>query len=424
MRWRNIRTLYWRELRSALRERGIVVSSIVVPVVLYPLVMWLVYTGFAYVSGQEAELTSRIALRNLPEAHRPLRNALSLEPDIEVVDSQNPERDIQNGTLDLLIDFVAVQDAPPLEEGNVGARVTYDASRDESAAARVRAKNVLDRYRDRFIEREAEKLGFTRKELQGFRVDELNVSTQREMGRFTLSLLLPTLLIIMFAVGAIYPSIDATAGERENGTWETLMSTAASRGEIVTAKYLYVATMSFVAGCLNVASITFTMRSSLIPLTQRTSTASFEVPVESLPLLIIGAALLALFAAASMMVLAAFARTFREGQALISPFLAAFLLPVAFVQGPAQEYTMRMAFVPIINVALMFRQAIGGYFDWPVIAVTLMVEAVCILAVLRLAAAILKHEDFVTGAYNGSFLNFIRHRLLSSAPAIRGSSAR
>jgi sodium transport system permease protein len=203
------------------------------------------------------------------------------------------------------------------------------------------------------------------------------------------------------------------------------MTTATGRGNIVIAKYLYVATMSFIAGCLNVASISFTMRSSLIPLTQRSGGASFEVPAESLPLLVAGAALLALFAAAGMMILAAFARTFREGQALVSPFLMVFLLPIAFVQGPAQEFTTGMAFIPVINVALMFRQVIGGYFDWPLIGITLLVEMICVLGALKLATAILKHEDFAIGAYNGSFLNFVRHRLLRTSPAAaRGSSAR
>ena len=71
------------------------------------------------------------------------------------------------------------------------------------------------------------------------------------------------MLIIMLAMGAVYPAIDTTAGERENGTWETMMTAATSRENILIAKYLYVATMSFVAGCLNVMAMMFTMRSNI-----------------------------------------------------------------------------------------------------------------------------------------------------------------
>src|SRR5262245_24218228 len=177
MNWKDIRTLYLRELRSALRERGIVVYSLIIPVVLYPLLIWLVYTAFSYANGQAAELKSHIMLRNLPPTHQALRRAFQSDSGIDVDSSQAPEEDLKKGDLDLIIDFVQVQAAPPLAEGNIGAHLIYDASRDESATARARVKRVIDRYRDRFIEREAEKLGISRAQLQGFRVDEINVSS-------------------------------------------------------------------------------------------------------------------------------------------------------------------------------------------------------------------------------------------------------
>jgi len=86
MNWKDIRTLYLRELRSALRERGIVVYSIIIPVVLYPLLIWLVYSALTYASGQAAELKSHIVLRNLPVAHFALRRALQAERTIEIED--------------------------------------------------------------------------------------------------------------------------------------------------------------------------------------------------------------------------------------------------------------------------------------------------------------------------------------------------
>jgi sodium transport system permease protein len=411
MNWKDIRTLYVRELRSALRERGIVVNSIVIPIVLYPLLMWLIFTGVSYVSGQTAGLTSYVMLRNLPAEHQALRRELESEPGVDLEYSETPEADIRSGKLDIIIDFVQVQDAPPLAEGNIGAQVTYDASRDQSATARARAKRVIDRYRDRFIEREAGKLGVSKTQLQGFRVDEVNVSTNSEMGRFVLALLLPIMMVVMLAMGAIYPAIDTTAGERETGTWETMMTVATSRANILAAKYLYVATMSFIAGCLNVTAMMFTMRSNLTPL-GGASGLTFSVQLESIPVIVAGAALLALFVAAGMLILAAFARTFREGQSLVSPFMIVFILPLMFIQSPSQEYTMRVAFIPVVNVAMMFRQAIVGTFDWIPIAITIAVEFVCIAAALKLATTIVEYEDFITGSYNGTFLKFVRQRIL------------
>jgi sodium transport system permease protein len=409
MNWKDIRTLYLRELRSALRERGIVVYSIIIPVVLYPLLFWLVYTAFTYANGQASELKALVMLRNLPFDHLPLRGQLDADPGIDLVVSEAPEADIKKGNLDLIIDFIQVQDVPPLAEGNIGARMTYDASRDQSATARARAKRVIDRYRDRFIEREAEKLGLSREELQGFRVDESNVSSNSEMGRFVLGLLLPIMLVIMLAVGAVYPAIDTTAGERENGTWETMMTAATSRENILAAKYLYVATMSFAAGCLNVIAMMFTMSSNLA-LLGGPSGLTFRIPLASIPVMVAGAALLALFIAAGMLILASFARTFKEGQSLITPFMVAFVLPLVFIQSPAQEFTTKIAFIPVVNVAMMFRQAIGGYFEWQPMAITLAVEILCVAAALRLATTIVEYEGFMTYSADSTLLQFIRQR--------------
>ena len=407
MNWKDIRTLYLRELRSALRERGIVVYSIIIPVVLYPLLMWLVYTAFSYANGQAAELKSHVMVRSLPVAHLALRRALQEDRAIDVDFSETPQEDIKKGNLDLIIDFVQVQDAPTLAEGNFGIRLTYDASRDESATARARVKRVIDRYRDRFIEREAEKLGISRSQLQGFRVDEINVSSNNEMGRFVLGLLLPVMLVIMLAMGAVYPAIDTTAGERENGTWETMMTSATSRKNILIAKYLYVTTMSFVAGCLNVMAMMFTMRSNLA-LLGGPSGLSFHVPLVSIPIIVAGAALLALFIAAGMLILASFARTFKEGQSLVSPFMIAFVLPLLFIQSPSQEFTTRVALIPVVNVAMMFRQAISGYFDWKPMAITVAMEILFVTLALKIATTLVEREDFMMDSSGGAFLRFIR----------------
>ena len=57
MNFRDIRLLYWREIRSALRDRTIVMNSILLPILLYPLIIWLVYTGITFISGQNEELS-------------------------------------------------------------------------------------------------------------------------------------------------------------------------------------------------------------------------------------------------------------------------------------------------------------------------------------------------------------------------------
>src|SRR4051812_23090686 len=76
MSLRDIRILYLRELRSALRDRTIVTGSILIPILLYPLILWLAYAGFTFVSGQSADLKSRVMLKDVPVANALLQKQL------------------------------------------------------------------------------------------------------------------------------------------------------------------------------------------------------------------------------------------------------------------------------------------------------------------------------------------------------------
>src|SRR5678815_5252125 len=106
MNLRDIRILYLRELRSALRDRTIVTGSILIPILLYPLILWLAYAGFTFVSGQSADLKSRVMLKNVPAAHAFLHQQLQTDPRIELKNSRDPQHEIRNGTLDALVEFI------------------------------------------------------------------------------------------------------------------------------------------------------------------------------------------------------------------------------------------------------------------------------------------------------------------------------
>src|SRR5216684_4161480 len=77
--WRQVRILYLRELRAAFREKTIVLNSILIPIFLYPFLMWAVFTGLTFVMGQTESFVSRVVVTNWPASHPKLR--LNLERD-------------------------------------------------------------------------------------------------------------------------------------------------------------------------------------------------------------------------------------------------------------------------------------------------------------------------------------------------------
>lgn len=407
MRWTDIWILYSREMRGALRERSVVVNSLVLPLVLYPVLLWATFAAIQFVQGQQDRLESRVVLDGvgdeLAERIRELEGVSFEEPEPGV----DAEEAVRTGDVDAVL----------TADGELGPDVrfelVYDASEDRSRRARDRLEGAVSAWRDELVEGELETRGVGPPDREIYRIDRRNVATGEEVGAFLLGLMVPMLMIIMIAVGCYYPAVDSTAGEHERSTWETSMTLAASRTSLLLGKYFYVATMGLLAGLINLFAMTVSMRTILGPLLEDAGeTMSFAIPASAVPLVVVAAALLSLFIAAGMMLFAAFARTFKEGQSMIGPFYMVVILPPLLVQSPDLELDLKMAAIPIVNVTLLFRGALQGVVPWLPTLVTLVVEAATIALLLALARRVLEYEDVVVGTYEGSLAGLIKDRLL------------
>lgn len=412
---RKVWTLYRRELRAALRERSIVVNSLLLPVFLYPVVLWLTFTGLTFAQGLAEGFVSRVAAYGVPASHAAVVDSLRARDDVELVDGFSTPGAalgaVRNEELDAVIEFLPPPEGDRPLAGNFRVRVSYDRSESRSRRARDRVTGLVERHRDRWIEERGRELGLSAADLARFRISARNVSTGSEMGAFLLSEMVPLFLVVMVALGCFVPAIDSTAGERERGTWETLMTVSASRTDVVTAKYLYVATLGTAAGVLNILAMTASVGAVLGPILGGQAAAlDFEYPPAAIPVMVVGAVILALFFAAAMMILASFARTFRDGQSMVTPVYWLAVVPLFLGRTPDQHLTPELALVPIVNVTLMIRDAIQGIFAWPLIAESFAVGVVLVGACIRLARWILSFEDVLLGSYDGSFWRFLRER--------------
>jgi sodium transport system permease protein len=392
--------------------------------VLYPGILWILFSAITFVEGQADTVTARVAVRNLPDEHAGLRTLMMARQNIRLADTGESDAALERGDIDVILDFYG--DSRTREEADarspdVGSVVLiYDGARERSRTARFRIERVLEDYREGSLLGTLRTSGLLPAEVQQFWIEQQNVASDREMGGFFLGMFVPTFMIVMIGVGAMYPAVDTTAGERETSTWETLLTTGVSRRSIVIAKYLYVATMSLTAGLLNLAAMSLTLGGVVEALSGDTR---FQVvlPLGGVLVIVLGTALLALFMAAGMMILASFARTFKEGQSMVAPLYAAIFIPVMFLQSPTIGLTPALALVPVVNVALMIREAVAGIYQWPLIGLTFLVEIATVVVALAFATRILRQEGFVLGTHPNPLTRFWRRRRRTEGP--RGGSA-
>jgi len=422
---RQVWILYSREMRAALREKTIVLNSVLIPIFLYPFLLWAAFTGLTFVMGQTEGFVSRVIVRGWPEGHPGLRLKLERDEQLQLVAqaelSGAAEKGLSEGKTDALLEFLAADATNSAVAANFQARITYNQAQERSAQAKARLSEAIEEYREEWLRREARRRGVRSAQWQEFTISSRNVASRKEMGTFIMGMIAPVIFVVMVAIGCFYPAVDATAGERERNTWETLMSTAALRTNIVVAKYLYVASMGGLAGILNLTAIMLTLKPIFAPLLEKTGgSIAYTLPLTAFPVVIVAGLLLAGFVAAGMMIFAAFARTFKEGQSMITPFYMLILVPVVFLQTPGLQFSLPLAFVPIVNLTLMVRQAVSGALDWGTASVTVVVSLVVIAICLGVATFILQFEDVVTGTYSGSVVRFLKERAVTSRS--RGAS--
>ncbi len=420
--WNDVWILYRHEMRSALRERTIVLNSILMPLFLYPVMLWVMFTGLMFVTGLADRATSRLAILDPPPAHSALTDTLRARNNIEirgdVLGADSAITLIEAGELDALLEFLPPgADADALDD-NFRILIRYDRAVDRSRRAMRRVESVVTDYRDDWLGREVSALGIAKADQAQFRVVQDNVSSGRQMGALIMGMLIPMFLVLMVALGCFIPAIDSTAGERERSTWETLMTVSASRLSVVTAKYFYVATLGILAGVLNVTAMFVSLGAIMAPLLAEAGAGpdafQFNLPLLALPVMIVASIALALFFAAAMMILAAFARTFKDGQAMVTPVYWLAILPMLLGQQTDRTLTPVIAAIPVANAAMMIRDAINGVFLWPLIAETLAVLGVMVAACLLVARWVLGFEDLLLGSYDGSFWRFARTRMIGS----------
>jgi len=412
LNWRDVGVLFAREMRSALREKSIVLNSILIPVCLFPFLLWAIFSGIMYMEGRTQGFVSRVVVGQWPEGHPGLKSRFKLQDDFLLISpgGGDPKELLRRESADAILEFLPGTNSAGLA-ADFQARVTYDESKERSDTAMNRIEAEIRDYTAGWFRREALNRGVAPDEWRGSAVVSENVASKKQMGSFIMGLILPVIFVIMVSMGCLYPAVDTMAGERERNTWETLMSAGVSRESVLAAKFLHITAMGTMAGGLNVLSIALTTRPIFDSLGNAGKGLDMSAPLSALPALALAAVLLAGLIGAVMMILASFARTFAEGQSMVIPFYSVLPLTLLFLQMPGLKFSAGLALIPVINLTMMTRAALAGEFPALPIALALG-ETLCLIYLcLRLSAFILKFEDFIAGTYSGGVWKFLRSRL-------------
>ncbi|MGH7475278.1 MAG: ABC transporter permease subunit [Longimicrobiales bacterium] len=422
-----LRTLLAYELRMLVRDRRTILIAVVAPLLLFPAIILLMRMVGEREQERLAATTFRYAIVGSEAllARSLVAEALALPPDtaggdtaairFEAAAAVAADSLLRAGTLHVVVEALSVAEyaarrdsiEAAADEGatrravrrsapNVPAlRLLYRANSQRSEVAADRLEQRLQRVREARREAALAAGGFPVPSTEIARLDAANIASARKEGGAALGLFLTPMLVMLILSGGSIVAVDAIAGEKERGTLESLLTTAATRTEIVTSKQLAVIAVGVAITVINIANLILYLMVGLIDVPENFAAA---LTISGLAALLILLLPLAVLISSALLLLSGYAKSYKEYQLYFFPVLVVFLLPSCAAVLPGLELRSVVAVIPLANVSVAVREVLVGRYDWPFLALTFVSTAAAALWLTRLTSRTLSTERLITAA--------------------------
>ncbi|HAF21122.1 MAG TPA: hypothetical protein DCK96_15445 [Chloroflexi bacterium] len=247
----------------------------------------------------------------------------------------------------------------------------YDPSRQSAQITDTRLRTVIGQYSAAQAAAALQQRGIDPGILTPVRIvaRPLTSPVQAASNAF-LSFFLPYILITMILTGGFSAALDSSAGERERKTLESLLLTPAPRSRILLGKIGAVTTISLVAAVAAIGSMLVAL--SQVSLPKESGIGHIAVSPVAVPVMVWVAILIAVSFSAVTLALGTLAKTFRQGQAYVTPLYFITIFPASIILFiPDFNPSLAYYLIPILNAVLVLRDAIvHNAVEWPTLVVT------------------------------------------------------
>jgi len=396
---RNIGTVYRKELTEALRDRRTLISTLLVPLLLFPLLS----VGFGALAvtlvKKAEEETPKVMLLGGADSPAVL-DTLRTSKKIEVVPATPDWKDkIINKEIRAAIAIPDGFEASLAQQNpQTIAIYKYEGELKSSISADT-IERSLKAYRDTVIEARLDANHVPSSILTPFRIQQDNVAPPEKVGGAAFGGIIGYMVILLCLTGGMYPAMDLTAGEKERGTMETILSSPISRLDLVLGKFFLVLTASLVTAALSVLSmgVSFWGMQQLngFDVSKHPEAAGMQLHIGFTAVLsvFLMALPLAVLFSAGLITISLFAKSYKEAQSYISPLMILVIVPAVAAMLPGVELTAKLALIPILNVSLLCKELVTGTYHWNFIALIFLSTCVYAAAALFLAVKMFQRED-------------------------------
>ena len=378
-------TLFKRELTDILRDKKTLFMMLVVPIIIYPLLIIGMTFLMSSVMNSQAEKTYLVAFDEEDELAAKIADIIENNPDklsykLEIVQKSDCKKALEAGDIDIYVSKAS--------DGRIA--LYYLSAKDRSNTALDALTDAFEIYREELQKERIDEAGLDADYLLNpihYEGEDLS-STEESVGNMIGSII-PFFIVTMILLGALYPSIDVTAGEKERGTLETLLTLPITNFEMIMSKFLAVSCIACASAILNVFSMggamAFLVSSSMSLAEDINLEIHYETFIPGILFTLVVMVFFALLVTAVCMCTCVFAKNFKEANNYVTPVMLIFMFGSYAAMIPDLELTAQTAAIPIVNVALLVEGLFQFQYNYGLFAIVLFSNvAYSLLAILIL----------------------------------------
>ena len=344
----NLWNILKKELRELFRDKKSLAMMLIIPIFI-PLIMLGMSALFDMQTNKDVEEYNKIGFSyELSEEEKQIADQMNIE--------------IVNGTEEEL--------AQKYENGEISLYITRDNNKyiinndgsDTSSYAKGLMESYFNTYKALLQQNYLQENGINPNEVLNIITVEENVFEEENFFGNYIKIYGFLFIIMAITVSATYPATDTTAGEKERGTLETLLTFPIRSKDIIIGKFLAVSISSIVTGL-----ISFALAIVALVFSQNAFSIYEGVDIMYSASSIVFAVLVIIaysfFVSGLCISIASTSKTFKEAQSALTPLTFISFFPSFIVFMVGMETTPILSLIPFVNYTMIFTDISNGNID-------------------------------------------------------------
>lgn len=341
----NLWNILKKELRELFRDKKSLAMMLVIPIFIPLLVIGMSVLFESQVSKDVSEYNKIGFAYEMTEEEK----SIAEEMNIEIVNGNEEElkEKYDNGEINL---YITKQDSKYI--------INTDGS-DNSTFASSLMETYFNTYKQFMQQNYLQENNINPNEVLNIITVEENVLEQDNYFADYIKNYAFLFIMMAITVSATYPATDTTAGERERGTLETLLTFPIKSRDIIVGKFLGVTVSSIITGLISLALAIISLM-----ITKNMFSIYEGMDVMYSPITILFAVIVIIaysfFISGLCIAIASTSKTFKEAQSALTPltFISFFPGMIAFMMGITT--TPILSIVPFLNFTVIFTDINNG----------------------------------------------------------------